>query len=516
MQSYCPQFILKQARAITGLRRHLLEYGYRLGPARITTGRREIYDTFDWRLFNKRLLLGYDPDADAELFLFDASDASLTSQGRTTAVERFFRDQDSAAVASRLAPVIGERALIIQGSFGLRKEARDISDIQGKIIARVYVERLTKQAGAGNKTGRPLRVVRVQALRGYERKTKKIFSRMAGYCNESSSPDNLLVSYYSALGRTPGDYSSKLMVQLDRGMTIRQALSAILCSQLVMMERNIQGIMDDIDTEFLHDFRIANRRSRSLITAMKQVLAAPAHESGKQFFSWISKQTSTLRDIDVFLLAFRQYKKLLPEEMYTQLLPLRDFLRQRKEKERRSLISALESDKFREFMRAWRESMQKGALEENTTGPVLKAAQTAIWKAWKRIGKQGRHAADTGSDDALHELRKSAKKLRYLLEAFRTLFPPKDVEQAIGQLRKLQNVLGDIVDFQVQQQYLDQWQENFQGEQHRDVKTAMDFLGKGYARRENMTKKKFRRHYDAFVSVENKDLFKSMCGKARA
>ena len=176
MQSYCPQFILKQARVITGLRRHLLEGGYRLGPARTTTCKREIYDTFDWRLFNKRLLLGYDgPEADAELFLFDASDASLTSQGRTTAVERFFREQDSAAIAARLAPVIGERALIIQGSFELRKEARDISDDQGKIVARMFIERLVKQAAAGKQTGRPLRVVRVQALRGYERKNKKDF-----------------------------------------------------------------------------------------------------------------------------------------------------------------------------------------------------------------------------------------------------------------------------------------------------------------------------------------------------
>lgn len=516
MQSYCPQFVLKQAGAITGLRRHLLDCGYRLGPARTTTGKREIYDTFDWRLFNKRLLLGYDPDADAELFLFDASDASLTSQDRTTAVERFFHKQDSAAIASRLAPVIEERALICQGSFELRKEKRDISDDQGKIVARLFVDRLAKQAGTGKKTGRPLRVVRLQALKGYERKTKKLFTRITGYCNEAGSPDSILVSYNSALGRTPGDYSSKLMVKLDRGMTIRQALSTILLSQLDMMEQNIQGIMDDIDTEFLHDFRIANRRSRSLITGMKQVLSAPAHESGKQFFSWMSKQTSTLRDIDVFLLAFRQYKKLLPEAMYTQLLPLRGFLQQRKETERKSLTSALESDRFRRFICAWRESLQESTREGNTTGPVLKAAQTAIWKAWKRIGKQGWHAADTGSDEALHELRKSAKKLRYLLEAFRTLFPAKDVEQAIRQLRKLQNVLGDIVDFQVQQQYLDQWQENFQGDQHRDVKAAMDFLGKVYARRENMTKKKFQRNYDAFVSAENKDLFKSMCGKTGA
>ena len=317
-------------------------------------------------------------------------------------------------------------------------------------------------------------------------------------------------------GRIPGDYSSRMMVQLDPGMTVRQALATILLSQLDIMERNIQGIRDDVDTESLHDFRIANRRSRSLIAGMKQALAAPAHEGGKQFFSWMSKQTSALRDIDVFLLAFRQYKKILPEEVYTQLMPLRDFLQQRRESERNDLVSALESDRFLEFIHAWRQSLQESIREENATGPVLETARTAIWRAWERTGKQGRRAANSGSDEALHELRKSAKKLRYLLEAFHTLFPAKEAERATRQLRQLQNVLGDIVDFQVQQQYLGQWQENFQGREHRGVTAAMDLLGRVYADREHAKKKKFQRHYDVFVSPENEDLFTSLCGRKSA
>ena len=513
MQSYCPQFVLRQARAITGLRGHLLDDGYRLGPALTTMGKREIYDTFDWRLFNNRFLLCYDPDGIPSLFLYNIADAWVISQDKTKAVARFHHELESATIAARLAPVIEERALISQGSFALQVEKYDISNKHGKIIARMYVERLTKQAGNDKKTGQPLRIVRMQALKGYERKTKKVFSRITGYCNELISQDNLLTGYFSALGRTAGDYSSKLVVPLDRTMSIRQALSVILLSQLDMMERNIQGIRDDIDTEFLHDFRIANRRSRSLITGMKSVLPAPVYESGKQFFSWISKQSSTLRDIDVFLLAFRQYKQLMPAEMYAQLLPLQHYLQEQKETERQDLISALDSDRLRGFIHSWRASLQESIGEENATSPVANTANAAIWKAWKRIRKQGRAAADSGSDEALHELRKSCKKLRYLLEAFRSLFPAKDVELAIRQLRKLQNVLGDIVDYQVQQQYLSRWQENFPGKEHRGVKTAMDFLGKVYAQRENRTKKEFLRHYTAFVAVRNRELFRSLCVK---
>ena len=85
--------------------------------------------------------------------------------------------------------------------------------------------------------------------------------------------------------------------QLHRDMTVRQALSAVLLSQLDMMESRIPGIRDDTDSEFLHDFRVANRRSRSLISGLRDALPAPVRDLGREFFSWLSKQTSTLRDI---------------------------------------------------------------------------------------------------------------------------------------------------------------------------------------------------------------------------
>ena len=175
MQAYSPQFILSKAPAITGLRRHLRECGYELGPARTTTGTREIYDTFDWRLFNNGLLLGYDTDVDVTLLLYNLADAWFISQDKTKAVARFHHELESAAIAARLAPVIEERALISQGGFALYMEKRNISDKHGKIIAKLHVERLTKQAGNDKKTGRPLRIVGIRALKGYERKSKKYF-----------------------------------------------------------------------------------------------------------------------------------------------------------------------------------------------------------------------------------------------------------------------------------------------------------------------------------------------------
>ena len=132
MESYCPQFVLKQAGAIVEIKRNLRERGYRFGRGQTITGRREIYDTFDWRLFKNRLLLGFDPDDNSALFLFNIADSKWIRQDNTVAVGRFFHEIESAAIASSLAPVIEARALICQGSLTLRREQRDISDRQWK------------------------------------------------------------------------------------------------------------------------------------------------------------------------------------------------------------------------------------------------------------------------------------------------------------------------------------------------------------------------------------------------
>ena len=157
------------------IKHNLREREYRFGRGRTITGRREIYDTFDWRLFKNRLLLGFDPDDSAALFLFDIAGAGWIRQENTATVGRFLHEIESAAIASRLAHVIEARALICKGSFTLRGEQRDISDKHGKIIATMHLEQLEGQTQADKNTGVPLRVVRLQALRGYERRTKKYF-----------------------------------------------------------------------------------------------------------------------------------------------------------------------------------------------------------------------------------------------------------------------------------------------------------------------------------------------------
>ena len=66
-------------------------------------------------------------------------------------------------------------------------------------------------------------------------------------------------------GRAPGEYTGKIDVELDPTMPARMALAAVLLQLLDTLEANVPGTVRDIDTEFLHDLRVAVRRTRSAL-----------------------------------------------------------------------------------------------------------------------------------------------------------------------------------------------------------------------------------------------------------
>ena len=63
----------------------------------------------------------------------------------------------------------------------------------------------------------------------------------------------------------------------------------------------------------------------------------------------------------------------------------------------------------------------------------------------------------------LHELRIDGKRLRYLLEFFSVLYPSSEVKPLLRSLKKLQDVLGDFNDLDVQQQRLIELADEIEG-----------------------------------------------------
>ncbi len=88
--------------------------------------------------------------------------------------------------------------------------------------------------------------------------------------------------------------------------------------------------------------------------------------------------------------------------------------------------------------------------------PIPEVANQRIRKIYRRVLKDGLAITEQSEPEALHDLRKQCKKLRYLMEFFRSLYPNAEIKHLIKALKILLDNLGDFQDLQVQAESLEQ------------------------------------------------------------
>jgi CHAD domain-containing protein len=107
-------------------------------------------------------------------------------------------------------------------------------------------------------------------------------------------------------------------------------------------------------------------------------------------------------------------------------------------------------------------------------------------------------------DAELHRLRIHCKKLRYLLEFFRNLFAPSDLESLVKALKGLQDSLGTFNDLGIQQQNLINFGREMTEEQSVAPESliAIDRLVEGLAVRQKRERTRFERRMAEFSGRE--------------
>ncbi|MDX1697427.1 MAG: CHAD domain-containing protein, partial [Thiohalobacterales bacterium] len=266
----------------------------------------------------------------------------------------------------------------------------------------------------------------------------------------------------------------------------------------------------------LHDFRVAIRRTRSALGQIKGVLPSPVLNRFKREFAWLGQMTGNTRDLDVYLLSFDNYRQSLPESMQDDIEPLRDFLRRHWEIEHKALVRALDSARYRRLVSGWRCFLETPVKERSTLPnarrPVYEVACRRIWRVYRRILKEGGAIDADSPAEALHELRKTAKKLRYLMEFFQSLFPARKIKRLIGTLKNLQNNLGDFQDFEVQVQTLKRFSEQMVAEDEIPARTllAMGMLIEGLEQRQHQARLEFAARFNSFALPDNQARFRAL------
>ena len=270
--------------------------------------------------------------------------------------------------------------------------------------------------------------------------------------------EDIYLGALAQAGRKPGSYSRKLNVRLKPQSRSDVATKVILRSLLESMKANEPGIKADVDTEYLHDYRIAIRRTRSALSQMRNVFPAQATQHFRQEFSTLGHLTNDLRDLDVYLLTEDDFEARLPDAMRQDIVPLFDYLRLLREQALEEVRDGLSSGDYARALGDWQEFLSepvsKKAAGANGAMPIVDLARERIYKRYRRVIKEGDYIVSHTQDDLLHALRIECKKLRYLLEFFTSLFPRTKITRLSKHLKKLQDNLGDFNDLSVQQEYL--------------------------------------------------------------
>jgi CHAD domain-containing protein len=423
------------------------------------TTTRTFLDTFDGRLYRRGLVLVHE---DGRLALTNASDRTevagsewapaphrpvVMGDGRPgrAAVDAL----PPGPLRDALEPVVGVRALVPVAATRVRAHRLRVLDDEGKTVVRLVVEAPSLVPGPAPLPPR----VAVSPVRGYDsalRAARRALEAELGLVPASAT---LYEESVRALGGEPGGVPAKPKISLERGAPAARAAAAVLTALGRTIEANLPGAIDDVDPEFLHDLRIAVRRVRTVQRQLAALFEERSLARAREEMKRLQLVTGPVRDLDVQLLGFGALAARLPGERAAELVPLRALLADRRSFEHARMVRALRSVRTRRALDDWGALLATlAAAEDGPTAEALTGERIA--RVYRRMVRMGRAIGDDSPPEALHDLRKRGKELRYLLELFGSLFPREATKPLVTRLKGLQDTLGGFQDAQVQRALL--------------------------------------------------------------
>ena len=228
---------------------------------------------------------------------------------------------------------------------------------------------------------------------------------------------------------------------------------AIFKQQQDIIHRNESGVRRGRDPEFLHDFRVAIRRTRSALTQLKGALPLERAVHFNARFRDLGRSTGRLRDLDVYLSSRDAYRMLLPLALRAGLTPMFLRLQRLRQQAQREVVGVLDGPMYAALKADWADFLDGDWSGDapDALMPAVDLARKLIDRRYRRVIDRGSAIGETTPDEAMHQLRIECKKLRYVMEFFASLFDADEMVSLIASLKVLQDNLGVFNDLSVQQ-----------------------------------------------------------------
>jgi CHAD domain-containing protein len=471
--------------------------------------RRTWLDSFDWRLYRAGMSLEQVSNGGtAELILAGRDGEPLAAhplpprgQPGAPSWPSLLSALPPGPLRELLEPVVGIRALARVASAVSEVSQRRVLNSDDKTVARIAVDAMSVSYPAHARA--PARLS-VSAVRGYQPQADRVSRALADLPGVRPSRSTPLHTALAAAGHQPGGRPAAVALTAD--MPAATGLAAILTRFLDAAEENVPGIIRDIDTEFLHDLRVAVRRTRAALKLTGQALPDGLSGRFRPEFKWIADLTAPARDLDVYLLGFDSLAASLAGGTPEDLEPLRAYLMRTRASAHRSLVRGLRSARFGRLTGDWRAELAR--IRRGRRHPAVgEVASRRIAVAQRRALRAGRRITASSPAVLLHDLRKDCKELRYLVEMFGPLYGPEQSWQAVRDLKVLQDCLGDFQDAEVQYAEIRAFADRMMAERSAPAATllAMGEVAADLARRQRAARATFDTRFAAFASPASQE-----------
>jgi CHAD domain-containing protein len=253
-----------------------------------------------------------------------------------------------------------------------------------------------------------------------------------------------------ALGEHGGLGPSIPAHKLDRHATIRDVIAASIGAAVDTLTRHDAGLRLGGDIEHVHKARVATRRLRSDLRTFSPGIDGPWLSQAEEDLLWAGAALGEVRDADVLMAGLKaQIRDLGPPDAIEAGILLSRLAAEREAANRR-LIALLDSDRYLRLLSVLHQAAtepplctQPGRLTGDEAAALILPSMVA--KAYKRLRRHVGSLPADPSDEALHETRKRAKRLRYASEAAAPVVGEVATKLA-ARAERLQGVLGEFHD----------------------------------------------------------------------
>ncbi len=243
-------------------------------------------------------------------------------------------------------------------------------------------------------------------------------------------------------------------ISLDAGMPVAAVLQSIGRSCLAHLLKNEAAALDG-QPEGVHQMRVAVRRLRSLLSAVKQLLPSEERRAAADRLAGLAAPLGPARNLDVFaaeLLGPLRCER--PDEPGWDELSA-EAERARADAHARVVTEILSPGHTAAVLRllrwfdagGWRAD-QHAPETSALTAPIGTIAPDLLDRRRRKVRQRSRHFAGLTPKER-HRLRIAVKKLRYTVDLLRSLYPRRTARRYLKPLKPVQDELGHANDIRV-------------------------------------------------------------------